>query len=127
MNDKYNFRIIWNTRKIKSLFSLKDKNNNPDCVIYKGTCNCGETYIGETDRNVKIRWEEHNKSTHNSEPAKHIKNNTTHKFEWEILTNASKFYKKRKILENYYIVKYNPSLNDQNNFDYLNLFRWGVT
>ena len=28
-------------------------------VVYEGKCNCGENYIGETGRNVTIRWGEH--------------------------------------------------------------------
>ena len=27
---------------------MKDKNTHPSHVIYKGKCNCGQTYIGET-------------------------------------------------------------------------------
>ena len=36
-------------KKIKNLFSLKDKNPYPACQIYQGLYICGETkYIGET-------------------------------------------------------------------------------
>ena len=30
------FAIKWVTRKVKTLFSLKDKNPYPSCVVYKG-------------------------------------------------------------------------------------------
>ena len=43
------------TRQVKTLFPLKDKSLHPSCVIYKGTCSCGETYIGETIQNASIR------------------------------------------------------------------------
>ena len=42
--ESFNIYIIWNTSKIRSLFPLKDKNTHPNCVIYKGTCSCGESY-----------------------------------------------------------------------------------
>ena len=74
--NKYIFRVIWQTRKIRSLFPLKDRNVHKSCVIYKGLCSCGETYIGETDRNALIRWGEHNTPSVNSEPAKPILDHT---------------------------------------------------
>ena len=43
---KYVFKIIWNTRNIRSLFPLKDRVDHRSCVIYQGTCSCGEDYIG---------------------------------------------------------------------------------
>ena len=51
----YKFFIIWTTRKIKTLFPLKDKKRHDACVIYEGTCDCNENYIGETERNLIIR------------------------------------------------------------------------
>ena len=42
--------IIWNTRKIQSLFNNKDKVQHVSYVIYKGVCSCGADYIG-IDRN----------------------------------------------------------------------------
>ena len=32
---------------------------HPSHVIYKGTCICGQTYIGETARNLEVRVNEH--------------------------------------------------------------------
>ena len=40
------------------IFKLKDKNTHPSHVIYKGKCNCGQTYIGETARNLVVRINE---------------------------------------------------------------------
>ena len=48
----------WIAKKVKSLFSFKDRNPKPVCKIYKGTCVCDETYIGETIKNVDIRSNE---------------------------------------------------------------------
>ena len=47
--------MIWNTRKIQSLFNYKDKIQHHSCVIYRGVCSCGADYIGETIRNSEIR------------------------------------------------------------------------
>ena len=42
--------------------------------IYESVCPCGADYFGETIRNVKIRWNEHeNKIDKNSECFKHLK------------------------------------------------------
>ena len=50
----------------------QNKNTHPSHVIYKGKCNCGQTYIGETARNLKARVNEHSDVNKHSEPAKHI-------------------------------------------------------
>ena len=55
-NDKFDFYIKWNTKKVKSLFKLKSNNPHPSCKIYEETCSCGETYIGETKRNVEVQF-----------------------------------------------------------------------
>ena len=80
--------IKWATKKIRSLFSLKSRNPHPACKIYQGVCSCGSTYIGETKRNVELRWSEQNSPMGNSEPAKHLSNNPTHSFTWNVILNA---------------------------------------
>ena len=50
-NDKVKVIIIWNTRKIQSLFNNKDKVKHHSFVIYRGICSCSADYIGETIRN----------------------------------------------------------------------------
>ena len=69
-NNKFKFNITWSTRKIRSLFPLKDRVKHVSCVIYHGVCSCGETYIGETERIAEGRLSEHNAPSKNSEPAK---------------------------------------------------------
>ena len=59
-NYKFDVRIKWLSRKIRTLFQLKDKSLHPACKIYEGTCICSEKYAGETKRNVETRWMEHN-------------------------------------------------------------------
>ncbi len=75
---RFMFITLWQTRKIKSLFNLKDKNGHKSNVIYRAVCNCGKTYIGETKRNFTVRRAEHENKTHNSEPARHLAKNPDH-------------------------------------------------
>ncbi len=78
--EKFTFKIIWNTRNIRSLFPLKDRVQHRSCVIYEGTCSCGEQYIGETNRITDIRWKEHSfPSKDGSDPSKHINKYKTHR------------------------------------------------
>ena len=126
--NKYIFRIIWNTKKIRALFPLKDRNMHRSTVIYEGKCTiCNEIYIGETDRNSDIRWTEHNTPSTRSDPAKHLLSNPDHSFIWSIIASAPKQNFKRKILEHLHIAKYQPTINDQKSSDILLLFKFGIT
>ena len=71
--------------------------------------------------------DEHEQPNGKSEPSKHIKNNTGHKFDWMILSRAPSHRLKQKILEAYFIKQLNPSLNDQLDSEILTLFRHGTT
>ena len=51
---------------------MKDKESHISSVVYEGKCNYGKNYIGETGRNVTVRWDEHSDIGKNSEPAKHL-------------------------------------------------------
>ena len=115
------------TRKIRTLFQLKDKSLYPACKIYEGTCSCGEKYVGETKRNVETRWMEHNTPNDKSNPAKHLTDHIDHSFTWKIICNAPKRKLAPKILEAYFIGTMKTSLNDQINSDLLHLFRNGIT
>ena len=55
----------------------------------KGVCSCQESYIGETVRNVEIRWQEHEDTQKHSDPTKHLKNSFTHSFTWKVLLPVS--------------------------------------
>ena len=48
-NDQVKVIIIWNARKIQSLFNNKDKLKHHGYVIYRGICSCGANHIGETE------------------------------------------------------------------------------
>ena len=82
--------LMWKTRNIQSLFPLRDKNDYKSCVIYKGDCSCGSRYIGETKRNAKVRWKEHNNPTKSSEPSNHLRSNISLYFTWAVISNARK-------------------------------------
>ena len=89
-NTNFRIAISWKTRKITSLFSLKDKNLYPSSKIYYGKWKqCGENYVGEAERTCITRWREHDNPTLKSEPARHVNNHIEHEFEWSILCNAS--------------------------------------
>ena len=84
-NDKYDIRIKWLTRKIKTLFKLKNACIHPACKIYKGLCDCGETYFGVTIRNVAARWEDENPPSDKSNTWKHVNSYFDHIFTWSII------------------------------------------
>lgn len=126
-NDQFKVNIKWVTKKVKSLFTNKDRNPYPSCKIYEGVCVCGERYIGETIRNVVTRWKEHEDVRKDSEPARHLKDNVDHVFNWKVILHASKFNKERKNLEASVIARLRPSLNNQLDTKKLLLFRNGVT
>ena len=50
--DEYNTAVKWLTKKVTSLFPLKNCNLHPSCKVFKGLCGCGETYL----RNVEKVW-----------------------------------------------------------------------
>ena len=45
---------------METLFKLKDKCLRSVCKIYHGVCSGGETYVGETIRNMESRWNDNN-------------------------------------------------------------------
>ena len=55
------FTIVWQTRKIKTLFNIKDKIIHKANVIYKGTSKSKPevAYIGETKLIAAARWKQH--------------------------------------------------------------------
>ena len=95
----FDIAVKWSTKKIRSLFRLKDKNLHPACKIYEGICSCSANYIGETKRNVETWWNEHKNPNKDSEPAKHLRKFPDYKFDWKILLTTPANVKLRKILE----------------------------
>ena len=127
--DGVSFNIIWQSKKIKTFFQLKDKVLHKANVIYRGTSinNPEVTYIGESKLNAELRWKQHENPSHDSAPSKYLMTNTEDSFHWETLVTSVVCMNKRKILEALYIRKYNPILNRQIEHRSLILFRSGVT
>ena len=126
-NYKINFRYSWKTRKLRSLFQLKDPIVHKANVIYKGTCKCRAFYIGETKRNSEVRWNEHCSLKKSSEVGDHLLVNPDHNTTWQIRAKASAQTFKRKILEAFYISKLKPTLKSQKDIKITHLFRNGIT
>ena len=120
--DTFDVQIKWLTKKVKTLFRIKDKSLHKACKIYKGACSCGESYIRETIRNIEVHWDEHNNPMKKSNPLKQIKDNLDHVFNWSVLANAPKNMFQQKVPEAYYIVLEKPTLNVQLECNRLNLF-----
>ena len=89
-NDTFDVWKKWLTKKVKTLFRFKGKSLHQACKIYKGLYSCGESYIGETSRNVEVRWNEHNNPMKKSNPSKYIIDNLDPVFNSSVLTNAPK-------------------------------------
>ena len=126
---KYAFTIVWQTRKIKTLFKLKDAIKHKSNVIYKGTIENkpNVAYIGETALIARARWNQHENPKHDSAPSKYLHENANEKFSWTILCVSSTNVLKRKIHEALYITKNNPIINKQVKHKKLILFKNGVT
>ena len=95
--------------------------------FYAVLCFCQESYIGETVRNVEIRWQEHEDTQKYSELEKLLKNNPTHSFTWKVLLPASSIRRIRQNMEASIIALKRPSLNERVESKKLLLFRNGVT
>ena len=81
-NKNFQAIIKWITKKAQKVLSLKDKNPYPEPQIYKWTCVFDETirnYVGQTIRNVDIRWNEREDIHKEYEPAKHLRENLNYK------------------------------------------------
>ena len=114
------------TRKT-SLLKLYDKSLHPACKIYHDVCSCGETYIGETIKNMETRWNEHNMRLAKSNPSMHLNSNVTHHFSWSVICKAPVKKFTCKILQEYFIALLKSTLNDQIESDLLHLFKNGIT
>ena len=123
---KIKFRSSWKTKKLQSLFSLKDTVVHKANVIYKGTSTCKEFYIGETKRNSEVRWNEHCSLKKSSEVRDLLLVNPDHNITWQIIAKGPAQTFKRKTLEAFYIRKLKPTLNSQKDIKITHLFRNGI-
>ena len=79
----------------------------------ESNCLLGENYVGESWRNVVLRWAEHEDPNKRSEAAKHLKYFPGHQFEWKVLTRPPEHMKKRKTLEDLSIKSISWIFNEQ--------------
>ena len=112
VSNNFDIAISWETRKIQTLFHLKDK-------TYSRVFKCGEDYIGETKRNTITMCSEHDNVTKDSKPARHLNKHINHGFTWKILCYASKKTDICENLERIFIALLEPFLNEQKNFEHL--------
>ena len=108
----------------------KDKTHDLDAcgLIYYIECqNCEATYVGETERPLKIRLSEHKRPTNTSSKVQlHLKENKKHSVNWEkikILDREQDYYD-RGIKEAIHIQRHPSSLNgDQGRYDLAKVYR----
>jgi predicted GIY-YIG superfamily endonuclease len=65
IGDRYNFRTIFRTKRTSGLHSRKPGRkeiSNRRHSVYSIHCECGRSYIGETDRPLAVRFREHRHS-----------------------------------------------------------------
>jgi len=118
-------QLLYHVANTQDGINLQDKRQNTHLshVIYEGKGTCGQTYIGETARNLEVRVNEHSDVKKQSEPAKHITKHPNHKFSWKVLTTAHSWLKMR-IKEAFYIACFRPDLNKQVQSLDLTFFPW---
>ena len=124
-NNKVKFIYHWKTRKLKSLFPLTSCFFCSEVnTVYKRTCSCKESYIGETKCNAEIKWKEH--FLNNDKKIKvpeHLLKNPGYVINWQVIRSAPHQRNKRKILE----AKFKASLNNQLDIKITRLFRNSIT
>lgn len=138
---KFKLVISWRAIRLNNIINprLKVQRNfdNPVAAIYKFTCPCNATYIGETRRSIEKRISEHNRrsSTEKSEIYDHIstceiyqnqlkqkhKYNLTPSKKFKFIMDKISIIKSRlfntltrRYVEGFYITLYSPTLNKQN-------------
>ena len=110
---KVKLRCFHSTQKLQSWFSIKDRQVllNRFNVVYKLTCSCGASYIGQTQRNLINRIEEHRTSL-SSSVCRHLQANPDHRVVFhnpEVIGSDNR--RRLQILESLLIQEHKPELN----------------
>ena len=107
-------RCFQSTRKLQSWFSIKDRQALPNRfnVVYKLTCSCGASYIGQTQRNLINRIEEH-RTLLSSLVSRHLQSNPDHRVDFHNpeVTGSDNSWRRLQILESLLIQEHKPELN----------------
>ncbi len=75
-------------------------------AVYRTMCMCGHGYVGQTERNLKVRLLEHKSATSNSSLSQHLSTSTAHSLDANKteIVSKEKHIVRRKILESMFIV-----------------------
>jgi len=107
-------RCFQSTRKLQSWFSVKDRQAllNRFNLVYKLTCSCGASYIGQTQRTLINRIEEHRTSL-SSSACRHLQANPDHRVDFhnhEVIGSDNN-WRRLQILESLLIQEHKSELN----------------
>jgi len=110
--------MVHDTCKLSKFFKVKKSQEllHRLNVVYHAKCTCGESYIGETTRNLKTRLNEHNpsaKKCKNSEVSDHLQKHSDHHIDFKNpkILGSARNRTKPLILEILKIKKLNPGIN----------------
>ena len=91
--------VFTKQRNIKNLLNASGRKqstntvNAPKGTIYKITCTCNATYVGETGRSLEVRIAEHMKSSQKgdlkSAISEHLVQSPTHVIQWSSVKKLS--------------------------------------
>ena len=103
-------RCFQSTRKLQSWFSVKERQAllNRLNIVYKLTCSCGASYIGQKQHNLINRVEEHQTSL-SSSVCRHLQANPDHGVDFhnpEVIGNDN--WRQQQILESLLIQEHKP-------------------
>ena len=107
-------RCFHSTQKLQSCFSTKDRQAllNWFNLMYKLTCSCGASYIGQTQCNLINRIEERRTSL-SSSVCRHLQANPDHRvvFHNPEVIGSDNNWRRLQILESLLIQEHKPELN----------------
>ena len=110
--------LINETFNLKRLFTFKERQNklHRSSVVYRITCSCQSTYIGQISRNLITQLKNHDPTSPNRQVtnvSKHLTDNPRSKIDFdetEIMAQTN-HWRKLLITETLLIQKHNPNLN----------------
>ncbi|OXA56044.1 hypothetical protein Fcan01_09800 [Folsomia candida] len=120
-NVQVNIGYYTGTKLSSLLYNFKDKREKVNSGIYKIKCKqCPQVYIGESERNINKRLEEHeshirNNRTNLSAVAQHMADNPGHEIDkasFGLLERETRYFH-RKIKESLYIKKFPHTMNNR--------------
>ena len=124
-DDKVSLYIVDALSKIGENFRFKDKQPllMKSGIVYKLTCSCGSTYIGQTRRNLLSRIKE-NATSEKSEVCKHLLQNSSHRVDFNTPTilGSDNDTARLFILESWFIQEQTPDLNNDSQSSPLMIF-----